>query len=210
MSELVRMPELDCVRASGLLPAFADGDLIAAQSAWLETHLEACEECRAALQDFAQVDCELTSWGQHLASRNPPPPGAREQLIALLQAGPARRRPILSITAAAAAIAAVLTMTVAAPHEKAPQEKAPHEKAPHGNPPVSNLGVEPFVAIPYLPPLDPRENTAIVHTNIRVASLLEAGYRIAADPDQVVPADVLVGEDGRAHAVRLPSDLVLN
>jgi hypothetical protein len=31
------------------------------------------------------------------------------------------------------------------------------------------------------------------------------GYKVSADPDRVVPAEVLVGEDGRAHAVRLMS-----
>jgi hypothetical protein len=33
------------------------------------------------------------------------------------------------------------------------------------------------------------------------------GFRIAADPDSTVIADVLVGEDGRAHAIRVLSSV---
>jgi hypothetical protein len=196
MSEPAQIPGSECARVSGLLPALVDGDLTSSQATLLEKHLETCAACRAALDDFAQIDCELTTWGRSLASMNPPPPEAREQLAARMKAGSARRyRPIRWITAAAAAIAAALAITVIAPYGKSP---------------VANPTAAPFVGIPYLPPLDPRENTAVVHMNIRVATLIAAGYRIDADPEQIVPADVLVGEDGRAHAVRLGSDVVLN
>jgi hypothetical protein len=86
---------------------------------------------------------------------------------------------------------------------------APHRKPPVVNPAIAQSAA-PFVAIPYLPPLDPRENSTIVRMNIRVASLIAAGYRVAADPDKIVPADVLVGEDGRAHAVRVLSGIEWN
>ncbi len=99
------------------------------------------------------------------------------------------------IPAAAAVVAATLALVAIAPHKK-PQ-------------PV-NREQSPFVEIPYLPPLDPRENAAIVRMNIRVAALIAAGYRVAADPDTIVPADVLVGEDGRAHAVRVLADIDWN
>jgi hypothetical protein len=61
----------------------------------------------------------------------------------------------------------------------------------------------PFVPIPYIAPLDPRENATIVRMDIRVAVLNSVGYRILGDPNATVRADVLVGEDGRAHAIRL-------
>ena len=67
-----------------------------------------------------------------------------------------------------------------------------------------------FVEIPYLAPPDPHENTTVVRIQIRVATLIAVGYRVTADPDAIVPADVLVGEDGRAHAVRVPADVGLN
>jgi hypothetical protein len=73
-----------------------------------------------------------------------------------------------------------------------------------------NSGESRFVEIPYLAPLDPRENATIVRMDIQVATLLAVGYRLTADPDTVVPADVLVGEDGRAHAIRVLSDVTLS
>ena len=66
-----------------------------------------------------------------------------------------------------------------------------------------------LVGIPYLPSLDPRENATIVRMDIQVATLIAAGYSVAAEPGEIVPADVLVGEDGRAHAVRMLSDVEL-
>ena len=63
-----------------------------------------------------------------------------------------------------------------------------------------------MIAIPYVPPLDPRETATVVRIKVRMATLMAMGYRIAADPDKVVPADVLVGEDGRAHAFRVLSE----
>ena len=67
----------------------------------------------------------------------------------------------------------------------------------------------PFVAIPYIAPLDPRENSTIVRMDIRVAVLNTVGYHIMGDPDATVTADVLVGEDGRAHAIRVLNDIDL-
>ena len=67
-----------------------------------------------------------------------------------------------------------------------------------------------FISIPYVAPLDPQENSAIVRMDIRVATLMSVGYKLAADPDAIVQADVLVGEDGRAHAVRVLNDIEWN
>jgi hypothetical protein len=62
----------------------------------------------------------------------------------------------------------------------------------------------PFVPIPYTAPLSKYENASVVRVNVSVAALLAAGYEIpAADPSAVLSADVLVGEDGRPHAIRL-------
>jgi len=68
----------------------------------------------------------------------------------------------------------------------------------------------PFVPVPYVPPLDSYETGRVLRMNVSVAALLAAGYRLAVvDPAAVVEADVLVGDDGRAHAVRLVSGLSL-
>jgi hypothetical protein len=191
MSEIL---PLNCARARDMLSQFVDGDLAVEQSAWLAIHLETCAQCSAALAAFTKIDSKLTGWGQSLCAQNPPPAAAREQLAAKLALPPARRRATRWIpAAAAAAIAAGLVLAVIAPHKKPPV--------------LGRRADSPFIEIPYLPPLDPRENATIVRMNIRVATLIAAGYRVTADPDTIVPADVLVGEDGRAHAVRVLSGI---
>jgi hypothetical protein len=62
----------------------------------------------------------------------------------------------------------------------------------------------PFIAIPYTLPLDPRERVDVVRMDMPVAALIAAGLPVgSADPASHVRTDVLVGQDGRARAVRL-------
>lgn len=186
---------LECVRAQGLLALHVDGDLGAVDSAWLREHFTACPECRTALAAFVELDTELTGWGDSLGWRNPPPLYARERLVRRLGTPAARRRLARWIPVAAAAIAAGLALLAILPRH---------------TPPVETSEQAGFVEIPYLAPPDPHENTTVVRIQIRVATLIAVGYRVTADPDAIVPADVLVGEDGRAHAVRVPADVGLN
>ena len=102
------------------------------------------------------------------------------------------RRPLLRWLPAAAVIAAAVSFVMV---------------ARHGKRAIADRSEAPFIEIPYLPALDARENTAIVRMNIRVATLHSFGFHIDGDPEALVAADVLVGEDGRAHAVRVVSDI---
>jgi hypothetical protein len=104
-------------------------------------------------------------------------------------------RPAFWLPAAAAAIAAALALILVVPR---PEARPPSRQA------------APFFEIPGLPPLDPHENVTIVPMNIQVSTLIAIGYRVADDPEKTVPAEVLVGEDGRAHAVRVLADLNWN
>ena len=70
---------LECARAQGLLALHVDGDLGADDSAWLRGHLTDCAKCRTALTAFAEIDSELSGWGQRLSWRNPPPVDARAE-----------------------------------------------------------------------------------------------------------------------------------
>jgi predicted anti-sigma-YlaC factor YlaD len=191
--------DLSCARARSLLAPYVDGDLVVEEMEWLRGHLAACAPCRAALTAFSQIDSELMGWGRELGSRNPAAPGARERLVARIGAVSAGRRAGMRIPfwvpVAAATIAAGLALIALIPPRTAP---------------VGAREVLAFVEIPYLAPLDPHENATVVRMQIRVATLIAAGYRVAADPEEIVPADVLVGEDGRAHAVRVPADVGLN
>jgi hypothetical protein len=65
---------------------------------------------------------------------------------------------------------------------------------------------EPFVAIPYTIPLDPRERATVVRMEMPVAALTAVGLGVpAADSSASAQADVIVGEDGRMRAIRLVS-----
>jgi hypothetical protein len=67
-------------------------------------------------------------------------------------------------------------------------------------------GEAPFSAIPYMAPLAPYERTSVMRMDVPVAALVAAGFRVQGmEPGGTVAADVLVGQDGRAHAVRLLS-----
>jgi hypothetical protein len=68
----------------------------------------------------------------------------------------------------------------------------------------SEAGGQPFVAIPYTVPLSLGETATVVRMDVSVAELLAAGFRLpASDSAAMAPADVMVGEDGRALAIRL-------
>jgi len=70
---------------------------------------------------------------------------------------------------------------------------------------------DPFVPVPNVLPLDSYETGRVVRMDLPVSSLLNAGFSLpAADPAGTVTADVLVGDDGRAHAVRLVSATTSN
>jgi len=198
MSKVAHWPESECARARNAMAGLVDGDLAADQSTWLSGHLELCAECRSVLAGFVAIDGELAGWRQRQERENPPAAGAREQLAARLGSRTVSRRPVYWNPAAAAAFAAVLAIAVIVSGGGRPANRAANHRDGR------------FVAIPYLAPLDPHENATIVRMNIRVATLIAAGYQVAADPDAMVPADVLVGEDGRAHAVRVLADIEFN
>jgi hypothetical protein len=62
----------------------------------------------------------------------------------------------------------------------------------------------PFVAIPYVAPLAPYERAEVVRMSVPVAALIAAGLQVGVvDPGAQVVADVVVGQDGRARALRL-------
>jgi len=64
-----------------------------------------------------------------------------------------------------------------------------------------------FVPVPNVLPLDSYETGRVLRMDLPVSSLLAAGYSLpAADPGATVTVDVLAGEDGRVHAVRLVSE----
>jgi hypothetical protein len=67
-------------------------------------------------------------------------------------------------------------------------------------------GGTPFLAMPYVAPLAPYERIEVVRRQVSVAELTAAGLEVRVpDTGATVLADVVLGQDGRAHAIRLVS-----
>ena len=81
-----------------------------------------------------------------------------------------------------------------------------HFQVLHESPPQQSAG-EPFVAIPYTVPLAPEERATVVRITLSPSAIAAVGFPLPAiDPGSDTLADVLVGEDGRAHAIRIVAD----
>jgi hypothetical protein len=62
---------------------------------------------------------------------------------------------------------------------------------------------EPFLQIPYVAPLAPYEQTQVMRMDVAMSALKAAGFEVhASELGGAITVDVLVGQDGRAHAIR--------
>ncbi len=166
--------------ARGYLPEWADGELASAQARWIEGHWEECAACRGERIRFQGLDGRLLSLGEKIV-----PPAQTLNLS---------RRPSLALVPVALLVAAAVLVLVFLPH-RATRVVTPDEGG--------------FVPVPFVPPIASYERSSVVSMEIPVATLLALGYRIAADPSLVLQAYVLLGEDGRMHAVRLAATQIL-
>ena len=81
-------------------------------------------------------------------------------------------------------------------HKRKPKQAAPEDPEPQ------------FVRIPYSLPLEPYERAEIVRMEMPVSALAAAGIHISTpDTSARAQADLVVGEDGMARAVRVISIL---
>ena len=150
----------------------------------LAEHVARCPDCAALFESQAALTRALHAFSEIQA------PGAIGNRVfaevdrprLLRQASLAWRIGAVAALAAALTIGVVLT--------------------PRHTPPKSTD--EPFIEIPYTAPLAPYERAEVRHMNIPVAALIAAGLQTPSlDAGATVPADVLLGQDGRIHAIRL-------
>ena len=154
-------------------------------SAVLDPHFDECAECA----QFLYSQQALHSTFAALSRDVPAPPDLEAQLLDEFDATPRRFRWWLPATAALAAALAIATVVT---HRPAPSPR---------------IASEPFIEIPYIAPLAPYERTSIVRMDVPVAALIAAGFDMyATDTGAAVKADILFGQDGRAHAIRLVSN----
>ena len=161
-----------------------------------DSHFETCVECAQFLRAQVALDSALASISREV----PVPANLEARLLTELDAAahvdqhPAKRRFAWWIPAAA--VAASLAIAVAVIHRPVA-------------PPAASA--EPFIEIPYIAPLAPYERTRIVRMDVPVSALIAAGFDMhAPDTGAALRADVLFGQDGRAHAIRLVSNSTTN
>lgn len=64
-----------------------------------------------------------------------------------------------------------------------------------------------FIQIPYVVPPAPYERTSVVHMDVPVAALIAAGFPFdTTTASESIYTDVLLGQDGRALAIRFPEN----
>jgi hypothetical protein len=123
-----------------------------------------------------------------------------------------RRTPPPATTVASAPLAPVSPVETA-PHQAAPVKATPAvtKRRPAAAPQNLTAAIspqpepsQPFVAIPYTVPLAPGENATVLRVVLSASAMAAIGFPLPAiDPSVEAQADILVGEDGRARAVRL-------
>jgi hypothetical protein len=189
-------------------------------------HVRVCPDCSL----FLEEQTALTSAAKALAARTTmaPPADLEAILLAEFDLARASRRRYLKPAVAAGAIAAALAclavwhrppprtrLEPAAPIKEiaaipsvpaTPALKPVRKSVRRASAPQPADDAGPFVAIPWIVPLDPREPVTVMRVEMPVAALLAVGFTTGApDPSASAQADVVVGQDGRIHAIRLVS-----
>jgi len=149
----------------------------------IEQHLRECPHCAARFDQLSNALSLFRESGRLWSAHHDP---GRS-----LQLRPASARRSIGLVAALAASFCIGLLLL--------QQPAPRPKAR----PVE----EPFIEIPYVAPLAPYERSTVMRTTLPVSALIAAGFEVRVpDASIAVPADVLVGQDGRVHAIRLVSN----
>jgi anti-sigma factor RsiW len=162
------------------LVAWLDGELAEEETASMREHVRDCDQCRELAGRLRLASEAFAAYRMEFASRPP-----------------ARKLPRW-----VGAVAAGLLLTVAAGKFLVVRPQPA---------PAFRSTDRPFLPIPYVPPLHPLETARVMRMDVPVASLIAAGFRLpGADPSATVKAEVVVGEDGQPHAVRLIGGLSLN
>ena len=91
-----------------------------------------------------------------------------------------------------------------------PASSQPLETAQASEPEASSAGgvgtysVADFVPVPFADRIGPEDSGMVVRVQLTRASLAELGYPVAEAPDEdLIRADVLVGQDGWPRGVRV-------
>jgi len=166
---------IDVARGTALDPA---------RGALVEKHLRGCAMCAAFVERQRAISAAL----HRLAGAQPvpvPDPGRLNRLLAAFDAP--RRGPERSMITVGLSLAASIVIVVSL--SVAWRRVAPSGHQPNTMPSATRSGDEPFVLLPSASALPRFEHGAVIRVEI-------------PSPNGAIQADVLVGQDGLARAVR--------
>ncbi|HKD08364.1 MAG TPA: hypothetical protein VKB79_20855 [Bryobacteraceae bacterium] len=213
---------MNCRQFKGDIIEWARGGRVSAEA---RNHARSCPDCWGLFEEQS-----LLSERERSLNVLPAPPDLEarllEEFVRVRRTRPSRAPWVLVPLAVAAALILVLALKPKPPQPAPVAARVPApapsilvSPAPAPEPVRQPAAVvrprkpraarvieEPFVQIPYTQPLAPWERGEIVRMELPVAALIAQGFSIAtSDAGAAARADVLVGEDGRARAVRLIS-----
>ncbi|HUQ92227.1 MAG TPA: hypothetical protein VM120_11150 [Bryobacteraceae bacterium] len=203
----------------------------AAEASFAQQHVAACAACQERLRQEGALQAALATLSREAAALQAPPHVQAAVLAAFRQVRPPRapqkRHLWLSAAAAASLLAAILSFRApraAAPHSGAearrslpPLLEPPPSPADAAGSPTARtrpLKVRPtraraenvtgFIPLRYGKPVEAGETFQILRIQLPRAELLRMGLPVAMDgaSNSTVRADVLLGEDGLAKAIR--------
>jgi hypothetical protein len=151
----------------------------------LAAHVDRCKECSRFLDSQIALHSALAMLAAEASV--PAPDDLESKLLEEFDATyqPRHRRRWLPAASVALAASLATAALILAPHPSEP----------------------PFLQIPYVVPPAPYERTEVMRMTVPVAALIAAGFEVhVPDVGAAVTADVLVGQDGRAFAIRLISN----
>lgn len=171
-------------------------------------HLAGCPACVARLRSRRELTTGLRAMAAGFENRQAPP-RVEVRLLASFRAHSGlepigtRRRWIPVITWAAA-FAAMLALGIFLVRERQPE--AARSSVPHG---VERAMLEApsefdgFIALPSSDAVPVSEDMDVVHVEVPRSAMLAVGLEVSADrAGEMVEADVMLGSDGVARAVR--------
>jgi hypothetical protein len=197
----------------------------AVERALVMAHMNVCLACRL----FIEEQLGLTAAFEEFAAQTEmaPPANLESILLSEFESNKPFRHSHLKVAAVIGAIAAALVWLAAIPRARVTTPPARVETVAAIPPAVGTPDIpiqkrvskpvrrhvarsagdaEPFVAIPYTLPLDPRERAVVMHMEMPVTALAAVGLAVPApDPRASAQTDVIIGEDGRIRAIRLLS-----
>jgi hypothetical protein len=203
-------PELvECAR-SGVLAALPDNDALSA-------HLTVCEGCRTRWEAERELTAHLRvmrlasvpaslEWSKAVLLREFDTNRKRERQVRWMWAMSTAAILVLSVVAVRDVWMKPSTVRGISGGTSMVRAYAPREYPQEDFLPAEEAGEKGFIRVPFALPPAPGETFGIVRRQLDQAELIRMGVSVDPAWTGTMQADVLVGEDGLAQAVRLSND----